>query len=87
VCQELFENNKPKNIPKISWSETLRRQYKRINGSLDINSFNGRKQYEYEKEYIADLSFEDQFELMKIDPNKDYSKDIEVFGDEVSRNN
>jgi hypothetical protein len=87
VCQELFSETKPKQLPKISWSETLRRQYKRINGSLDINSFDGRKQYEFEKEYFNELSFEDKLELMKIDPKKDYLKDNEVFVDEISRKN
>ncbi|WP_289046737.1 hypothetical protein [uncultured Olleya sp.] len=87
VCQEIFENNKPKDFPKVSWSETLKRQYKRFSYSLDINSFEGRKQLEYEKEYRANLTMEEQIELCKIDLNADYSKEPEVFGDGNSRNN
>ncbi len=85
VYQELFEEQKPKGFPKVSWAETLKRQYKRFQNSLDINSFEGRKQLEYEKEYMEKLTPEEHFELNKIDLNKDYSKQIEVFGDSVSR--
>ena len=87
VCQEFFEANKPNNFPKVSWSETLNRQYKRFNHSWDINSFEGRKQYEYEKEYLNGLTMEEIFELSKVDLNTDYSKEREVFGDENSRKN
>jgi hypothetical protein len=87
VCQEIFEMNKPNDFPKVSWSETLKRQYKRFNHSLDINSFEGRKQYEYEKEYLADLTMEEIYHLSKVDLNADYSKELEVFGDENSRKN
>ncbi|UOB18151.1 hypothetical protein [Abyssalbus ytuae] len=87
VCQEIFENKKPKDFPKVSWSETLRIQYKRFSYSLDINSFEGRKQYEYEKEYRANLTMEEMHELCKIDLNRDYSKEPEVYGDGNSRKN
>ncbi len=85
VCQEIFESNKPNDFPKVSWSETLKRQYKRFNHSLDINSYEGRKQYEYEKEYRANLTMEEMHELCKVDLNADYSKEREVFGDGNSR--
>ena len=87
VCQEIFTNSKPDDFPEVSWSETLRRQYKRIDNSLDINSYEGRKQFEYEKEFRQSLSFEEMAKLTKVDLNADYSKEIEVFGDEVSRKN
>jgi hypothetical protein len=87
VCQEIFEKDKPIDFPKVSWSETLKRQYKRFKHSLDINSFEGRKQLEYEKEYRKDLTMEELFELTKVDLNADYSKEPEVFGDENSRKN
>ncbi len=83
VAQEVFEKNKPNDFPKVSWAETLKRQYKRFNHSLDINySFEGRKQYEYEKEYLANLTTEEILKICKVDLNTDSSKDIEVFGDE-----
>lgn len=85
VCQELFKENKPSDFPKISWSETLRRQYKRFQNSLDINSFEGRKQYEYEKEYRKDLTFEELFQLAKVDLTKESDNKTEVFGDSKSR--
>jgi hypothetical protein len=86
VCLEKFESAKPKNFPIISWSETLRRQYKRFQHSLDINSFEGRKQLEYEAEYRATLSFEDKLKLLIVDPNAEYKPTVEVFGDKLSRN-
>ena len=87
VCQEVFEKNKPIDFPKVSWSETLKRQYKRFNHSLDINSFDGRKQLEYEKEYRKTLTNEELFELMKVDVTKEYTPTPEVFGDKLSRKN
>jgi hypothetical protein len=87
VCQEIFEENKPTDFPKVSWSETLKRQYKRFKHSLDINSFEGRKQLEYEKEYRKGLTMEELFELTKVDLSKEFSPTMEVFGDELSRNN
>ena len=85
VCLEKFESNKPNNLPNISWSETLRKQYKRFQHSLDINSFEGRKQFEYEQEYRKNLSFEDMFQLAKVDISAEYKQEIEVFGDALSR--
>ncbi|MGM5471432.1 hypothetical protein ACS386_14245 [Flavobacteriaceae bacterium LMO-SS05] len=87
VCQEIFEKNKPNDFPKVSWSETLKRQYKRFNHSLDINSFEGRKQYEYEKEYRANLTMEEMHELCKVDLSKEFTPTLEVFGDKLSRKN
>ncbi len=87
VCQEVFEKNKPIDFPKVSWSETLKRQYKRFNHSLDINSFDGRKQLEYEKEFRKTLTKEELFELMKVDVTKDYTPTPEVYGDKLSRKN
>lgn len=86
VCLEKFESAKPENFPIISWSETLRRQYKRFQHSLDINSFEGRKQLQYEAEYRATLSFEDKLKLLIVDPKAEYSPTVEVFGDKLSRN-
>lgn len=86
VCLEKFESAKPENFPIISWSETLRRQYKRFQHSLDINSFEGRKQLEYEAEYRATLSFEDKLKLLIVDPKAEYKPTVEVFGDKLSRN-
>lgn len=84
VYQEIHKKYKPENLPEISWSETLKRQYKRFQNSLDINSFNGRKQYEFETEYRQNLSFEDMMKITQINPNNE-SNEIEVFGDELSR--
>jgi len=50
VCLEKFGSAKPENFPIISWSETLKKQYDRFKYSLDINSFEGRKQLQYEEE-------------------------------------
>lgn len=86
VCLEKFELAKPENFPIISWSETLKRQYKRFQHSLDINSFEGRKQFEYETEYRATLSFEDMMKLSIVDPKAEYKPTVEVFGDKLSRN-
>lgn len=86
VCLEKFEAEKPENFPIISWSETLKRQYKRFQHSLDINSFEGRKQFEYETEYRATLSFEDMMKLSIVDPKAEYKPTVEVFGDKLSRN-
>lgn len=86
VCLEKFESAKPANLPNISWSETLKRQYKRFEHSLDINSFEGRKQFEYEKEYRATLSFEDMMKISIVDPKAEYKPTIEVYGDKLSRN-
>lgn len=85
VGLELFEENKPSDFPKISWSETLRRQYKRFQNSLDINSFEGRKQYEYEKEYRKVLTYEEIYKLTKVDLDKESDNNNEVFGDLNSR--
>ena len=87
VCQEIFESKKPNDFPKVSWSETLKRQYKRFKHSLDINSFEGRKQLEYEKEYRKNLTMEEIFELSKVDLSKEFTPTVEVFGDELSRKN
>jgi hypothetical protein len=84
VYQDVFKKYKPENLPEISWSETLKRQYKRFQNSLDINSFDGRKQYEYETEYRKTLNFEDLLKISKIDlDNK--TNETEVFGDNLSR--
>lgn len=85
ICLEKFENSKPNNFPNISWSETLKRQYKRFQYSLDINSFEGRKQFEYEQEYRKTLSFEEMHQLAKVDISDEYRQEIEVFGDALSR--
>lgn len=87
VAQERFENLRPENFPKISWSQTLRRLYKRINTSFDINSFEGRNQLDYQKEYLDTLNFEDQIKLMRIDPDEDLTNTNEIFGDNNSRKN
>ena len=86
VCMELFENQKPNNFPKISWSQTLRRQYKRFQNSLDINSFEGKKQYEYQQEYFKTISFEDMIKIFKVDINSEFKQETEIFGDSLSRN-
>lgn len=84
VYQDIFKKYKPENLPEISWSETIKRQYKRFQNSLDINSFDGRKQYEYEAEYRQTLSFEDILKISKINLDNN-TNEIEVFGDNLSR--
>lgn len=86
VCIELFENYKSENLPRISWSQTLRRQYKRFQNSLDINSYEGRKQYEFRQEYMKTASMEDISKRLLVNNNSELKQEIEIFGDSLSRN-
>lgn len=85
ICQEIFKSFKPKDFPEVSWSETIKKQYKRFKYSMDINSFEGRKQFEFEKEYQKGLKMEEQMKLWKINIHKKYEPREEVFGDRQSR--
>lgn len=83
---EHFSKFKLEQIPiSISWKETLIMQYKRINKSLDINSYEGKTKCEQRGEYFSKESIENLLEQSKINSTDDFSKHKEIVGDKNSR--
>ena len=85
ISQEFFEEFKPIDFTKISWIETLKLQYNRINKSLDINSFEGRKQFQFEKEFRESLTLQEIIKTSRIKSTTNLSNERDVFGDKYSR--
>lgn len=84
VCMELFEDDKPKDFPKVSWSETLRRQYKRFNHSIDVNSYIGREKVEAKQKEKFDPA--EALKKSLIDTSEKVEESgYEIVGDKLSR--
>lgn len=84
VAQEVFKNNKPRNLSNVSWLKTLEIQYKRFKNSVDINSYVGRKKYEIKRKQMADSTFKEKLQSSQVNLNKKI-REIEIYGDENSR--
>ena len=85
VALEKFSEFKPKNLPSLTWTLTLARQYERINRSLDINSHEGKIKWEQMQNYFAKESIENKIELFRFKHNDDYLNHKEIVGDKNSR--